>query len=475
MKYSCPHCQQRLEFQERQESLQIACPTCQRPLILPAAATASSTVTGAPVMEAGIPAASSPLTNQETDMGSKDLHRWLLLALILLAGFVVYLSRQQLGILSPVLRQEFGFSNIEYAKVSGAFLVPYIIGSLLMGVLCCLIGTRWIYGIVLVGGLMATLITGFAGGLLMLIVGRIVLGLASGGALPAAMQAVSECVPRKLQAIAVAMVLYGTLNAAFVGPGVVSAMTVQSGWRSVFFVTAGVLFVLFLLWSGLLLWAWRRPCLSSVRTETMFEGFCALGKLRSWLYVLAHLLIAPLNYLLVFWVPHFMQRTFAVALTDLSQFAVVISAAGIGGALVGALASDIPALSGFRLAALRSIVIPVSGILLLLASLGMAIASKPMMFITFAALATAAYQALLVNLYACIAGAVSPRGVGLVVGIGVMCASIMGWVLSFVVGSLHDYFGMTPLFVLMGISAFLGTIPAFFVARSLRFAEKNDL
>ena len=50
-----------------------------------------------------------------------------MIGLAFLATVIVYLDRQTLSVLAPVLRQEFGMSNFDYSRVVSAFMVAYTI------------------------------------------------------------------------------------------------------------------------------------------------------------------------------------------------------------------------------------------------------------------------------------------------------------------------------------------------------------
>jgi MFS family permease len=469
MKFACTFCGQHIEADEDMAGQIATCPSCQRRFPVLDHSTLTAQAVTPPIISATSPAVRSA----PSSVDSKNIHRWLLLALILFAGIIVYLSRLQLSFVLPMVRADLGISVAQLGWTFSAFQFAYIAGSLLLGLMCCLIGTRWTYGIVLVGSMIAVLITGFVGGVVALIIGRVVLGLASGGTLPAAIQSVSECVPRKVQAIVTAVILCGTLSVSLWGSAAVSALAMRTGWRSVFFVTAGVLFFWLLVWGGLSLWAVLAPSKRMAKPERIVDGFRALGLLRSWLYVVARVLIDPLNSFLLMWGFSYMMEKFHLSLANSSQFAIVFGLA-IGGALLGALISDIPALLGLRLATARSIVIAASGVVMLLAAAGVGFMPNAMMFVVLAALAIAAYQSLSVNLYASLAGGVPSRGVGMVVGIGATLSGVLTAVLTYAVGSfLRSNLGMVPLFVLFGVLAFLGAVPAFFVAWSLRSVEKN--
>ena len=56
--------------------------------------------------------------------------RWFMIAMMFLATVINYLDRQTLSVLAPVLREEFGMSNVDYSRIVSAFMVSYTIMNL---------------------------------------------------------------------------------------------------------------------------------------------------------------------------------------------------------------------------------------------------------------------------------------------------------------------------------------------------------
>lgn len=405
--------------------------------------------------------------------GSRDVRRWLLLVLILGFGVVLVFSRQQLGTLLSTLQKDLGLASGCYAMVSQAFMIASTVGALLMGASCCLIGTRWTYGIIIAGSLIAAVITGLASGLVTLIAGRVLLGLVTGGGTPAAIQAVGECVPRKAQAIAVALLTISTLGTTLLGTPAIASVSSEFGLRAVFFVTASVCVFWLLLWGVLALWAWLSPY-PVVPGERIADGFSALKKWQSWAYVGARLLVDPLYLFLLYWAPECMRRTFGMSAFETANHYYVYIIAGMAGALFGGFMSDIAALIGLKLSLSRMILLAMSGVGILFAIICAGSTKNAIAFVTFIAIANAAYQSLLINLHASIAGTVSSRGIGVVVGIGTLFGIALAAGLNNTMTSMLNRHEMVPMFVCYGLMVLFGSVLALFVGWGLRATERSS-
>ena len=71
--------------------------------------------------------------------------RWLMISMVFAATVINYLDRQTLSVLAPVLRVEFGMSNVDYSRVVSAFMVAYTIMNGVSGPMIDRLGdARWV-------------------------------------------------------------------------------------------------------------------------------------------------------------------------------------------------------------------------------------------------------------------------------------------------------------------------------------------
>ena len=60
-------------------------------------------------------------------------YRWVICALLFLGTTVNYVDRQVIGLLKPVLEQQFNWTESDYANIVFCFQLAYAIGLLLVG------------------------------------------------------------------------------------------------------------------------------------------------------------------------------------------------------------------------------------------------------------------------------------------------------------------------------------------------------
>ncbi len=160
----------------------------------------------------------------------------LVLGMLCVMYFITYLDRVNVSTAASGFGPEFHLSNTEIGLVFSAFAYPYLIFQIIGGWVSDRFGSR---RTLIFCGLMwaaATILTGFAGGLVSLLIARLLLGLGEGATFPAATSAMSRWVPKEKRGFAQGI----THSAARIGNAVAPAAIVGImsiyGWRASFFV-----------------------------------------------------------------------------------------------------------------------------------------------------------------------------------------------------------------------------------------------
>lgn len=166
--------------------------------------------------------------------GAFGQFRWVVCGLLFLATAINYMDRQVLGLLKPVLDQEIGWSQIDYANVVTSFQVAYAIGLLGFGPLVDFLGTRRGYALSIVWWSLAAAGHGLARSAFGFGVARFALGVGEAGNFPAAVKAVSEWFPRRERALANGLFNSGSNVGAILAPALVPWLTVCYGWQGCF-------------------------------------------------------------------------------------------------------------------------------------------------------------------------------------------------------------------------------------------------
>ncbi|TCP49917.1 sugar phosphate permease [Tamaricihabitans halophyticus] len=169
----------------------------------------------------------------------------------LLAGVYIidYIDRVMIAVALPLIGAEFGLNRTEQGLIVSAFAIAYLVSQLPSGLLADRVGARPLLLISLVAWSVFTAATGLAPGLVVLLVLRVLFGIAQALFPPASFKAIAERTRRTARSRATGMLLASNFAGAGLGPLIVSPLVVAAGWRHTFWIVAvGGLIIGFALW-----------------------------------------------------------------------------------------------------------------------------------------------------------------------------------------------------------------------------------
>ncbi len=176
--------------------------------------------------------------------------RWWIGGILFASTVINYIDRQTLSILAPYLKQDYRWTNADYANIAIAFRVAYSLGQTVCGRLMDRVGTRRGLTVSVTWYSIVSLLTSLANGLSSFIVFRFLLGAGESANWPGASKAVSEWFPKRERGLATALYDSGSSIGGAVAPFLILPVYFRWGWR-VAFVIPGLLGFLWLV-------AWRR-------------------------------------------------------------------------------------------------------------------------------------------------------------------------------------------------------------------------
>src|SRR5580692_7089453 len=112
--------------------------------------------------------------------------RWWIGGLLMASTIINYLDRQTLSVLAPYLKQDYGWTNQDFAQIVISFRVAYAIGQSACGRLMDRVGTRSGLTISVLWYSAAAMLTSLASGLRSFCVCRFLLGAGESANWPAA-------------------------------------------------------------------------------------------------------------------------------------------------------------------------------------------------------------------------------------------------------------------------------------------------
>ena len=379
-------------------------------------------------------------------------------ALILLLGaavFLNYVDRGAIGIAAPLMKSDLGLSEEAYGVVFSAFFWIYAPVQMFAGWLCDRVSVYKLMagGILLWAG--STLLMGFAGGFVSLLVLRIMLGVGESISFPGSSKIIARHVPPERRGVANAAVAAGIALGPAAGTLAGGMILKNWGWQPIFFVF-GIVTLVWLL-------PWRQTVRSLPTTGYHDEGQrVPLGALVTkwplWSMSIVHALGNYCFYFLLAWLPLFLTKSRGFSIGEMTMLAT------LGYAVQGACAlgfghfSDWWTRSGRSEAVCRRWMMVASQSLAAASILGLAFAHSALTIGILLCLAGAASAALSLNLYAVAQMFAGPRASGTWVGVQNAIGNLSGIIGPIITGIVVQRAGYNSAFVLTAAIAAVGAM-----------------
>jgi ACS family hexuronate transporter-like MFS transporter len=169
--------------------------------------------------------------------------------LLLLATMINYMDRLTLNLTAKRIKDELVLNNEQYGQVEFAFGIAFALGALVLGWMVDRWNVRWIYPLSLFVWSVAGFATGFARGLVDLLLIRSLLGVAEAGNWPCALRTTQHILPPEDRTMGNGLLQSGAAFGAILIPGIVALLVAGPGtWRLPFFVVGGAGVVWVFLW-----------------------------------------------------------------------------------------------------------------------------------------------------------------------------------------------------------------------------------
>ena len=232
-----------------------------------------------------------------------------------------YVDRQMLGVLKPFMAKDLGWSEQNYADIVFYFQLAYSVSYLLFGAFVDRVGAKLGYAIAFIIWQLAHIAHAGATSLTSFFAVRMVLGIGEGGNFPACIKAVTrEWFPKNERAFATGVFNAGSNIGAIVTPLAAPAIYYAWGWRAAFLIT-GVIGLLWLVaWFALYKTPGQDTRLTSaerahieqdgVDAEQKVGWLAVAARRETWAYAAGRFLIDPVWWVLLFWLPDFIDKTF---------------------------------------------------------------------------------------------------------------------------------------------------------------------
>ena len=233
--------------------------------------------------------------------------RWYIGALLFLSTVINYIDRQTLSVLAPYIKQEYRWTNSDFALLIIAFRVAYAVGQTAAGRFLDRVGTRTGLTATVAFYSVAAMLTSTAVGLRSFCSFRFLLGLGEAANWPGATKAVSEWFPKRESGWAVALFDSGSSVGAAIAPFLVLGVYHYFGsWRPAFLFTGALGFAWLLLFRFLYRSPETHPMLTGEERDMILNERASHGPARN----------APLSYRTLLSLPQTWGIILGKTLTD---------------------------------------------------------------------------------------------------------------------------------------------------------------
>lgn len=399
--------------------------------------------------------------------------RWVIIALLFLGTVVNYLDRLAIPALSPVLRDEFKLTGVQYAAINSWFLVVYAASMFAWGAVFDRLGNRTgfslavvIWSIAEMGHALATGFKSFCGL-------RAALGLGESGNWPGATRTIAAWFPARQRALAMGIANSGASLGPALAPPLIIGMQLAFGWRAVFLVTGALGFVWLALWLAFYPKATPTSGGASAVPHAHHPPVpwpVLLRRRETWGIVLARFFGDPIWWLYVNWLPLYLADARGYDLKQIAAFAwMPFAAAGLG-ALSGGALSGWLIRRGASVNRARKTAILI-GTLCMLTGFATAFARTPGAALAWMCVSCFGFQFWVGNVQTLASDYFPVGAVGSIAGFAGTAAGLGAVIFTMSTGWVVDHFSYTPILITAAVLAPLATGALFLLAGRVRALE----
>ena len=379
--------------------------------------------------------------------------RWLMISLVFAATVVNYLDRQALSVVAPVLREEFGMSNLAYARVVSAFMLAYTVMNGVSGPLIDRLGTRVGYALCVAWWSAAAMVHSLAFNAWTLGICRFLLGMGEAGNWPAGVRVVAEWFPVRERAFASGLFNSGSSIGALIATPVVVVLMLNFGWRAAFLLVGAVGGLWLVVW-------WFVYSVPAVRSGEPPAPRIPVRNLLQTRFVraftVAKMFLDPVWYFYIVWFPEYLKSARQFDMASIGKFGWIPFLAADLGNLAGGWVCGRLLRAGLSVNAARKGTVTLFACLML-AAIPAVLTPDVWVSIGCISLAMSGFTACNAVLLA-FPGDVFPTStVGSIWGLASMGSGFGGMVFALLTGWLVDHYSYRPVFFLFGLIPLLAT------------------
>jgi ACS family D-galactonate transporter-like MFS transporter len=296
-------------------------------------------------------------------------------ALILLAisYLINYVDRGNLGIAAPLLKGELGLSDAQLGVLLSAFFPTYTAMQFLIGWLVDRFDANRILAIGFLLWSLATAITGFVHGFVLLLAMRFVLGIGESVALPTGSKILCQHLPEHHRGFASGILMSALRWGNAVGSLGAGLMMAKFGWRPVFIFVGLVSLIWLPAWMRWMPRNGHRPTNHDANEPRSLD---ILLQRSFWGTSAGHFACNYLFYFMITWLPSYLVRERHLSMQSMAGIAGLYYAVDAGSAIISGWAQDHALRKGYSATVVRKSAMAIGFSLAAVAVFGCAVAGR---------------------------------------------------------------------------------------------------
>jgi sugar phosphate permease len=268
--------------------------------------------------------------------------RWYIGGLLGAGMFVNYIDRVNLSVATPAIMSDFGITAAEMGVLASAFLWTYAMLQMPIGTIIDKIGVPWVNRVGVFLWAIASFASAAAGGLGLLLASRLLLGVGEAPTVPAGWKAIGQWFPKQERGTATAIFDGCAKISNVLGIPVMAFLVSTFSWHAAFLFTGALSLIYLVAW-----WLLYRTPSAAVADGRMSaeelayihdggaekEGNLSEGSLRgvgyllrrrkTWGLALGYASYTYAYYVLLTWLPGYLQKQFGVNLLQGGLYAMI--------------------------------------------------------------------------------------------------------------------------------------------------------
>jgi ACS family hexuronate transporter-like MFS transporter len=373
--------------------------------------------------------------------------RWRMIGLAFWATAINYLDRQTLSVAAPALSEQFHMSDVDYSRVTSAFLFAYTIMNGVSGPLIDRLGTRLGYGLCVLWWSAAAMLHALARGAFSLGAFRFLLGMGEAGNWPGAVKVVAEWFPEHERALASGIFNSGSAAGAILAPPIVAFLLLTLGWQSAF-LFVGITGLVWLIFWGKMYYtpaaAPDTPPQTPIPVRELLRSRFVIA------FTISKIFLDPVWYFYIFWFPKYLKAARGFDLAHIGKVAwIPFLVAGFGNILGGWMSSSLLK-RGVSMTVSRKASVTFFAALML-SAIPAVLARETWLSIAFVSIAMLGYTGALANMLTIPSDVFPGNAVASVYGLASMGSGFGGMVFTLITGWVVEHYSYTPVFFGFGV------------------------